>query len=254
MAIAASKDDFGAGSVKSSKLWDRVASNFRPKTSCNSIYAPGADNFNAVWPILYQVICRWQPKNTGYRVCDFGCGTGILAEQLDRLKFRTYACDISQNMIAQARLLSRGNVVYEIGGYDFVNKYSPFQLITAIMVFQFIENLDTLINTLAHCLVKDGLLFFAVHNMEYVRECEGYGLKFRGVDNKTVPAIGEILIDTTWIKTYIRSPEWYDDLLSSMGLYRVGYALRGNTPPLDVSTELYSEWLSSKYYIAWYKK
>lgn len=123
------------------------------------------------------------------------------------------------------------------------------------MVFQFIYNIEVLINTLTHCLDKDGLLFFAVHNIEYIHECAKHGMKFRGVDYKSDPTIGEILIDTAWIETNIRSPQWYDEVLASMGLYRIGYDFNGKTPPLkDVSEEFCSEWHSSKYYIAWYKK
>lgn len=237
-------------------IWDNVASCFKCISLDKLNYSPGIDNYETVWPILYQVICnqfKWS-EGVRYRACDFGCGTGKFSEQLCRMEFNTFACDTSSKMIEQARLLTQNDIVYGIGGVDFIKKYAPFKLIIAIMVFQFIEDFNLVCDTLSECIVEDGLLFFAIHDIQYINECIEYGVKFRGIKNAKLPTTAEILIDTSWIKTYVRSPKWYDDILISKKLVRIGYSLRGTTPPFGISEKDCSKWHSSKYYIAWYKK
>lgn len=256
MAIDIGADNINNESHNNSTDWDNIVSCFSEADLHNSNYTPSKDNFEAVWPVLYQVICdqlSWT-QSINRRACDFGCGTGQLADQLSKIDFHMFACDTSKEMIAQARLSSHENIVYGVDSVDFVKKYSPFKLITAIMVFQFIADFDLVIDTLVQCLDEDGLLFFAIHHIDYVCKCIEYGVKFRGIKNNEFPTAGEILIDTHWIKTYIRSPEWYNDVLSSKGLVRDGYLLNGNTPPLGLSEKERIEWRSLKYYIAWYKK
>lgn len=257
MSLIELSNDYEIKNISKSTIWDNVALSFGRHTSSSSVYAPGRDNFDMVWPVLFQIICEHlgYPKTSGYRACDFGCGTGILAEQLSRVNFQTYACDISEKMITQANMSTQGNVVYDVGSQDFVRRYSPFKLITSIMVFQFVRDMEALANTLSQCLDEDGILFFAVHNIEYVNECIKHRIKFREVDKRTNSTVGEILINSTWIETYVRSPEWYDKILLSMGLCRIGSTFKGQSPPLEyLSEEIHPKWHSSKYYIAWYKK
>ena len=256
MALNIKKRNTNNKSNYNSTIWDNVAPCFNQINSTDMNCTPGKDNYEIVWPILKQVISN-QSEWTEYgtqRACDFGCGTGILARQLEQMNFHTFACDISKEMITQAQLLNRGGIIYGIGSFDFVRKYSPFSLITSIMVLQFIADIKPIIHTLVECLKKDGIFFWAIHHFEYVLECANYGIKFRGIKNEKFPVKGQILIDTSWIDTYIRSPEWYDNVLTSEGLVRVGEALSENTPPPDVLVNKSIEWKSSKYYMAWYKK
>lgn len=240
-----------------SVIWDSVASCFKEVDSSILKYTPGKDNYETVWPILCQIISQQLPqeKNQGkYRACDFGCGTGILAKKMDEMNFKTFACDISKGMILQAHMENQSNVIFDVGSIDFVQKYSPYKLITAIMVFQFIADLNPIIEVLSRCLDKNGLLFFATHHIEYVKECTACGTKFRNIEGNTFPTQGDILIGTKWVKTYIRSAEWYDNILSSNGLHRIKYSLKGKVIPTDISQEKIDAWSSLKYYIACYKK
>lgn len=255
MALGIDNDSFSGKSNEDSDVWDGVVDCFNRVDSHHSNTSPGKDNYETVWPVLQQVIYSQSGWSDGvcYRACDFGCGVGNFAEQLSRMKFHTFACDFSKEMIAQARSSSQGGVLYEIGSLDFVRKYSPYKLIISVMVFQFISDLRSAINILKECLDENGLLFFAIHHIEYVHECAKYGVKFRGLENEKNSTVGEILIRDRWIETYIRSPEWYDNLLSAEGLVRVGYSLSANSPPPGISEHERGKWCSSKYYMAWYK-
>lgn len=255
MAIIAEERKIVPDRDELSLQWDAVVPFFSQSMGEESNYLPGKDNYDNVWPFLNSVILTQlnSASNEIPRICDFGCGTGTFAEQLNQLKYHTYACDFSSEMISQAKKHAKGDAVYEVGSTDFLRKYYPFNLVIAVMVFQFIPDLDDTIRTMVECIDKDGLLFFAVHHIDYAYECARCGVKFRIPDATDHTEVGEIFIGNTWIRTFIRSPEWYDNLLARMGFVRVGYTLSDNNPPEEVSEIRSDRWTSSKYYIAWYK-
>lgn len=246
------------GIHNSSVFWDNVASCFQRPVQDSEDYMPGKENYKIVYPILCDVINSHlsKRKHTDYRVCDFGCGTGILAEQLYQMQFQTFACDYSNQMIAHARSSTKGGVIYDVGSYDFLQEHSPFDLITAIMVFQFIADFDTTANFLKKCLTKEGILFFAVHNSDYVYECARHKVKFHKLKNlssRRLAETGEIQIKQQRIPTHIRSPKWYDNILFSYGLERIASTMEETNPPPGIPEKYCVQWRWPKYYIAWYK-
>lgn len=238
-----------------SVIWDSVADCFTQKGMQSLGYWPCKDNYDIVWPFLFKVIKKQlgREQNLLKKVCDFGCGTGIFAEKMHQAGFDVFACDISKEMIALACSSTRGGVLYEVGSLGFMQKYFPYEMVTSIMVFQFIPDLELVIEIIAKCLTKNGLLFFAVHNTEYINECIRYGIKFRIKEDHELPVEGEILIGSKWIKTYIRSAKWYDDVLGLRGFTRLGYLLEGIKAP-SCMLDCDADWESAKYYIAWYKR
>lgn len=239
-----------------SKLWDKLVYGFTQTGITKDVWSPGGDNFENVWPVLNHVIKQQASikNNTKYRACDFGCGTGNFAQQLQNSNFSTFACDISPKMIDYARTATSDEIVYEVGNVDSVQKKLPFDLITAIMVFQFVDDVENTIRILAESLNEDGILFFAIHHIDYAYECFQYNVKFRDLIKTKETLCGQILIGDSWIDTYIRSPDWYDNFLSKCGLDRVNYKLREKHAPSQMGIDENVEWHSSKYYIAWYKK
>lgn len=236
--------------------WDSVAGYFSQGASRSlGYYMPGKENFETVWPFLLQVMKDrfGMPRNSPAKVCDFGCGTGILAEEMHQAGFRVFACDISKEMIVQARSLARGGVFYEVGSLGFMKKYSPYEMVTSIMVFQFIPDLEPVIGTIAECLNENGVLLFAVHAAEYADECMRHGIKFCKKDIQGLSTEWEILIGDKWIRTYIRDVEWYDNVLCSKGFIRMGYTFEGTKAPSCITDDTVA-WQSAKYYIAWYIK
>jgi len=238
-----------------SEIWDSVAACFTQKGTQSSEYLPGKDNYDIVWPFLFQVLqSQWgRGQNNLKKICDFGCGTGIFAEKMHQIGFDVFACDISTEMITLAYSSTQGGVTYEVGSLEFMQKYSPYVMVTSIMAFQFIMDFESVIEVINKCLAENGLLFFAIHTTEYVDECMRYGIKFRIKENFELPVEGEILIGNKWIKTYIRSAKWYDDILCSKGFTRLGYSLEGISAPFHIF-DVNINWKSAKYYIAWYRK
>lgn len=228
-------------------VWDGLASCFDRTDLENAGYAPAVENLKVVWPDLYRIIQNELPKKGGinYRVCDFGCGTGKLAEAISSLGASVYGCDCSKEMIARARHSTQGNVVYGVGSHGFVRHYAPFDLITAIMVFQFMNDWNKALDVLIDCLAKDGILFWAIHNDEYVQHGIQYGSRFRNSIRQDYPGECEILIDSAWVKMNSHSYKWYDNTLTKKGLTCLGYSVKDGAS---------NQSAISKYCIAWYKK
>ena len=238
-----------------SSFWDSVAIYFTQNSMRHLEYMPGKDNYDVVWPFLFEVICNYlsNMKNIHRKICDFGCGTGLFSEKMNQIGFNVFACDTSKKMIDLACSSTLGGVHYRVGSLDFMQKYSPYDMITSIMVFQFIEHLEPVIEAISKCLEKNGILFFAVHNNEYVDECVKHNKKFRLKANDELPIEGEILIGDKWIKTYVRNSKWYDEILCSKGFIRLGYSFEGiRAPSCLIKSNM--KWKSEKYYIAWYMK
>ena len=236
--------------------WDKLASSFGTHNPQNIHYLPGKENYDVIIPFFDQVINN-NDTLTDYnkiKVCDFGCGTGLLVKKMNDMGFKAYGCDISKEMVKRANEVNSLNeAIIEEGSYDILEKYAPYKIITAIMVFQFIPNLYDVLLKIYDCLDKNGILIIAVHNTEYVIECMTYDVKFRGINNYSFPLTGEISIDNNWIQTYLRTPEWYDNTMHLLGFTKEKSTYMSRKPPLEISN-IDKQWKSAKYYIACYKK
>ena len=70
-----------------SVIWDSVAACFTQKGTQIPNYLPGKENYDIVWPFLFQVLQSQLSKeqNVSKKICDFGCGTGIFAEKMHQI-------------------------------------------------------------------------------------------------------------------------------------------------------------------------
>lgn len=55
-----------------------------------------------------RIMKRWMPLNNGYKVCDVGCGMGMLDSIMYRNSFRIYVVDFDEERIKLARIINRG--------------------------------------------------------------------------------------------------------------------------------------------------
>lgn len=236
---------------KHGSVWDNVAFCFAVNGGAN-IYAPGAENFEAIWPILQPIIVELSVSGSLNVSLDFGCGTGMFAEAISAYCQSTYACDSSEQMLSMAIEKSSGKTTYGLGSVDFVRRCPPLSLITAIMVFQFIDNIEETIRVLCEATANNGIIFFATHDLDYVNECLLHHCKFRHVLTHDQQLLGEISINKHWINTYVRSERVYETIFNKYGFKKVSSIKAHIEPPLELDKSI--PWKSSKYYIAWYKK
>jgi ubiquinone/menaquinone biosynthesis C-methylase UbiE len=105
------------------------------------------------------------------RALDFGCGAGNLAICLHESGYQVTACDIAENMIAEARQAFAGtdiqwvNLPIEWRRLPFADK--AFDAVIASSVFEYLADLDLAFGELARVLRPGGVLVFSVPNMKH---------------------------------------------------------------------------------------
>ncbi len=173
--------------TKNAQVWDELSEVFN--THKENMYQGAVDNIYTVWPVILGYAKKNFKKNKLYAL-DYGCGTGMFCKELKCLGFETYGTDISQKMIAVAKEHLKGKIEFFVGGPEIVLKLSEhmkFNLITSIMVFQFVKDIKKCIKTISNSLAKEGHIIFAVHNPKKLEE-RGVKGKFEIPDTrKTVP-------------------------------------------------------------------
>jgi len=117
----------------------------------------------AAFQSLQRVLMERGSNLTGARVLDFGCGTGLLTEQLAAEAERVMAVDVAQAMVAVLREKNIGNVepvcgllneLIESGSLSM----GAFDLITCSSVCSFLGDYPAAVAQLAALLAPDGLL------------------------------------------------------------------------------------------------
>ncbi len=105
------------------------------------------------------------------KVLDFGCGAGNLATSLYVHGYKVTACDIAENMIAEARQMFVAtsiewvNLPTEWRRLPFAD--NAFDGVIASSVFEYLADLDLAFGELARVLRPGGVLVFSVPNMEH---------------------------------------------------------------------------------------
>jgi trans-aconitate methyltransferase len=184
-------------------IWDRQSSYFN---TANDHIEPGAaDNILIAWPPILGLIKGIFPKKENVSALDFGCGAGGFSAKLSQMGFSVTGVDPSGEMIKLALSNSPGGIEYITGDVETVSE-KKFNLITAIMVFQFIQDIDNVLIKLLSLLEGGGLIIFAVFNPGWVRACLEKKLLFKDFDSIETPKKG--LIDFgegKEIPVYLRS-------------------------------------------------
>ena len=191
------------------KVWDRLSDEF--DTYKENIFHGAADNIYTLWPILLSYIKK-NIKGSSLRALDFGCGTGMFCRELKILGFDTYGLDISPKMIDIAKAHLGKEIKFSVGDYKTALKISKksgkFDLITSIMVSQFVPDIQKCLNNLYNSLTDDGYLMFVVHNPKKLDE--------RKIKTKlNVGETGKL------VQIYKRDSKDYDKILRKVGFRKV---------------------------------
>ncbi len=151
--------------------WDTLSDIFDTHLNAGDINHFAADNILIAWPALFRGIQKVQPQGNGLKAFDFGCGAGAFANELYRRGYHVEASDTSAAMINIARSSLGKNVIFHEGGSEQLgeSKAAPFDLITAVMVFQFIEAIEETIAQFNQALSAGGVIAFAVFNPDFIQ-------------------------------------------------------------------------------------
>lgn len=188
--------------------WDDVADKFN--TYKDELYYGAADNIETVWPVVIDFIKNTVPAPKDSRALDFGCGTGMFCRELKSLGFKSFGIDVSPEMIKIGQENLDKDIKLYVGDTEsaksLAEKEGKFDLVTSIMVLQFIE--DQKIKELAEVLKANGYFILVNHNPPHL-EARGFTDTFTlGHTDTTVPL-------------YQRSAEEYDAILKPLGFKRV---------------------------------
>lgn len=190
--------------MNAQKIWNSLSEEFNSYKK--NLFFGAADNIYTVWPLILDYIKK-NIKGNSLLALDYGCGTGMFCRELRSCGFNAVGIDLSANMIKIAKKYNNKNP-YFVGDYKTVFRLSrdfgKFNLISAIMVFQFVPDIKDCIKRLSDCLADEGHIVFAVHNPKKLEE--------RKI--KTKFEIGKTGKITT---IYKRTAEQYDEIFKSLG-------------------------------------
>jgi ubiquinone/menaquinone biosynthesis C-methylase UbiE len=152
---------------------DKTYGNFSPVAVAYTKVRRGYPQ--GVFDWLHEMILGGNPA-----VLDLGCGTGLSTRQLQADGFLVTGCDLSEQMIDEARLASQGidYVVARAESLPFPDNH--FDGVTAFTAFHWFDNSEALIEI--YRILKNGGAFCVVHR----RERNSFSRDYRQIMEKWV--------------------------------------------------------------------
>ena len=189
-----------------------------------------ADSIFIAWPIVLHIIKEAVMERS--RVLDYGCGIGGFCRHLRSAGMKVEGADFSSGMIATAAKKSHRDIRYHSGDKGTLKKMTGrFDVVTSLMTFQFMKDIETRIPLLSDLLTDRGLLIFAVHNPEFVEDCcrnktAFHSLRHTGQTTTASMDIGK----SVSIDTYVRGKDHYRKLFEKHGFEYISTRFPPFTP------------------------
>ncbi|MBN1968885.1 MAG: methyltransferase domain-containing protein [Candidatus Delongbacteria bacterium] len=193
--------------------WDKMSERFNVHKQ-DKIDASAADNIIIAWPIFLKELNSFSEA----KILDFGCGTGGFCNKLNELGHNVTGIDTSEKMINHAKLNSPQKIKFIVEGKDELNRINEkFDIITSIMVFQFIEDIESYLSIFSKILNEKGKLIFATINPDFVKRASEIRYKNIHEENESVTANMDFGQDIVF-KIFARSENEYKKLFEKYGL------------------------------------
>lgn len=149
--------------------WNQLTDIFGCKWNEDAIPECAADNICIAWPSIINGIERAFNKPTRLNALDFGCGGGLFCRKLHEMGFAVTGYDESEELIKKARVNTPKEVTIT-NSSTIAAQNGRYDLITSLMVFQFIDNIDSTIKNTISLLKPNALIIFAVFNPKFIEE------------------------------------------------------------------------------------
>jgi 2-polyprenyl-3-methyl-5-hydroxy-6-metoxy-1,4-benzoquinol methylase len=199
--------------------WNKLSGVFAGDESMDHVPAEAADNILIAWPVILDFIAENVNSKREIRVLDYGCGGGRFAAELRKLGYQTYGVDTADELISSAHNHYGEQVVFEVGDESIVANYMPLDIITSIMTFEFIADIEKTVAVLSSTLTPGGIFIFATHNPEYVaNSIRLTGSPYHAFENNNKPASGQLRFGEINIPIHLRGTKQYQNMLSTNGL------------------------------------
>ncbi|MHB9154341.1 MAG: class I SAM-dependent methyltransferase [Endomicrobiales bacterium] len=176
-----------------------------------------ADNVVIAWPVMLKLIDDNQMGSC--RVLDFMCGTGEFCRHLRSGGLRVEGIDLSPALIQTASKRSSRKIRFHVGDKKALREMAgSYDVITALMSFQFLEDFETYIPLFGEMLRERGIIVFAVFNPDFVESCHRENVVFKSL--RTVGGTTVARMETkkgVAVDAYVRSKEQYKRLFEKHG-------------------------------------
>lgn len=203
--------------MTSQNPWDLLSPIFDTTKEGADIPSRVADNILIAWPVILKFIGKYTPDGKKLRVLEYGCGSGSFAYKLSQIGYRVTGVDSSAEMIKIAKSVYEDKNDFLCGDTSILSTLDPFSIISSIMTFQFIEDIEKSFSDLAKVLNHNGLFTFAVHNPEQIKEYLRAGILFEDFDSLKIPKKGILNLKGNRIPIFVRSANEYNQILGEIG-------------------------------------
>lgn len=203
--------------------WDALSKKFSKNNDVTKIDPDAADNILIAWPPIIKLLRNSFENVNDLTALDYGCGTGSFCDKLKECGFESVTgIDTSPAMIKVANESSSKQINYICGNTDSIPENTSFDVITGIMVFQFVEDIKNTFKKLIACLKPGGLFVFAVHNpATVVANIERNNGLFSDFTFVSGDGFGKINLGGVSIPIFIRTANEFDTIFSKLGFYKV---------------------------------
>jgi len=147
--------------------WNQLTDIFGYSWDEDNIPECAADNICIAWPSIINCIKKILCEPSNLKALDFGCGGGLFCRELHKMGFKVTGFDESEKLIKTAEINTPSEVTIS-NSKTIISQKGKYDLITSIMVFQFISDIDSTIETIISMLKKKGLIVFAIFNPEFI--------------------------------------------------------------------------------------
>lgn len=201
--------------------WNKLTHIFSDPGGIDRVPPGCADNILIAWPSMLHMIQEAFKELRGLKALDIGCGAGYFCNKLRSLGLEVTGVDTSEAMINIAGQHLPQDITLIAGGLDSIQSAEAYELVTAVMVFQFIEDIEGMLTRVDYVLKPFGLLVFAVFNPLFVASRIDKGSIFKDFDSTEKPRRGIMeLSEGVRIPVFTRSAAEYTKLLENMGYQR----------------------------------
>jgi len=194
--------------------WNQLSDIFGCSWNEDTIPECAADNICIAWPSIINGIKKeFDGPICRLNVLDFGCGGGLFCRKLHEMGFNVTGYDESEELIKKAKnntpkeitITSSSTITSQNGKYD---------LLTSLMVLQFIEDIDSTINNIISLLKPNALIIYAVFHPKFIEENSENNV-FTGFTNNQTGYME--LKKGVRVPVYIRTESEYRNLFKKYG-------------------------------------
>lgn len=149
--------------------WNQLTDIFGCNWDEDAIPECAADNICIAWPSIINGIEEVFARPSRLKALDFGCGGGLFCRKLHEMGFVVTGYDESEELIKKADVNTPKEVTVTNSSI-LAAQNGKYDLITSLMVFQFIDNIDSTIEKITSLLKANALLIYAVFNPKFIEE------------------------------------------------------------------------------------